>query len=86
VRTADCLPVALFSSSAAGVIHAGWRGLASGVLESGLEAMRSAGDVRAATRQAMRYMRRSRKWARVPGQGRTPISPGSPRSACLRPG
>lgn len=44
VRTADCLPVALFSSSAAGVIHAGWRGLASGVLESGLEAMRSAGD------------------------------------------
>lgn len=44
VRTADCLPVALFSSSAAGVIHAGWRGLAAGVLAAGVEAVRSAGD------------------------------------------
>jgi YfiH family protein len=43
VRTADCLPVALFSPSAAGVIHAGWRGLEAGVLGAGVEAMESAG-------------------------------------------
>ena len=39
VRTADCLPVALFSPSAAGVVHAGWRGLAAGVLDAGVAAM-----------------------------------------------
>ncbi len=44
VRTADCLPVALFSPFAAGVIHAGWRGLAAGVLAAGVGAMRGAGD------------------------------------------
>lgn len=43
VRTADCLPVALFSPSAAGVVHAGWRGLAGGVLDAGVEAMERAG-------------------------------------------
>lgn len=43
VRTADCLPVALFSPSAAGVIHAGWRGLAAGVLAEGVGAMERAG-------------------------------------------
>lgn len=43
VRTADCLPVALFSPEAAGVLHAGWRGLAGGVVASGMEAMASAG-------------------------------------------
>ena len=50
VRTADCLPVALFSEHAAGVVHAGWRGLAGGVLVAGVEAVRSAGPgtVRAA--------------------------------------
>lgn len=44
VRTADCLPVALFSPSAAGVLHAGWRGLASGVVAGGMAAMAEAGE------------------------------------------
>lgn len=33
VLTADCLPVALASADAVGMVHAGWRGLAAGVLE-----------------------------------------------------
>lgn len=33
VQTADCLPVALLASDALAVIHAGWRGLAAGILQ-----------------------------------------------------
>lgn len=42
VLTADCLPVVLASSdgSALGIAHAGWRGLAAGVLEKTLEGLR----------------------------------------------
>ena len=43
VLTADCLPVALGSSGAVAVVHAGWRGLAAGVLEEGLRALRELG-------------------------------------------
>lgn len=41
VLTADCLPVVLMASDAScvGIAHAGWRGLAAGVLESLLSAM-----------------------------------------------
>ena len=39
VLVADCLPVALAGPHAAGVVHAGWRGLAGGVLEAGVEAL-----------------------------------------------
>jgi YfiH family protein len=39
VLTADCLPVALAGPGAAGVVHAGWRGLAGGVLEAGVAAL-----------------------------------------------
>lgn len=41
VLTADCLPVALASTNAIAMVHAGWRGLADGVLESGVEALRA---------------------------------------------
>jgi YfiH family protein len=45
VLTADCLPVALGSSTAVAMLHAGWRGLSAGVLESGVAAVRELGDV-----------------------------------------
>jgi YfiH family protein len=40
VLTADCLPVALSTGDAVAMIHAGWRGLAAGVLEEGVHALR----------------------------------------------
>ncbi len=43
VVTADCLPVALVCEGAVGMVHAGWRGLAGGVLEDGLRALRELG-------------------------------------------
>jgi len=41
VLTADCLPVALVAPGAVAMVHAGWRGLAAGVLEEGVRAVRS---------------------------------------------
>jgi hypothetical protein len=38
VLTADCLPVALAGPGGVGMVHAGWRGLAAGVLEAGVAA------------------------------------------------
>jgi purine-nucleoside/S-methyl-5'-thioadenosine phosphorylase / adenosine deaminase len=38
VLTADCLPVALAGPGVVGMVHAGWRGLAHGVLEAGVAA------------------------------------------------
>lgn len=42
IMTADCLPVVMASEdgTALGVAHAGWRGLAQGVLENTLDALR----------------------------------------------
>ena len=37
---ADCLPVALGNAEAVAMVHAGWRGLAAGVLEEGVRAVR----------------------------------------------
>jgi YfiH family protein len=37
---ADCLTVALAGGGAVAVVHAGWRGLAGGVLQSGVRALR----------------------------------------------
>lgn len=48
VLTADCLPVALGTNGAVAMIHAGWRGLAAGVLEEGVRAVEElggAGDI-----------------------------------------
>jgi polyphenol oxidase len=39
VLTADCLPVALCCRGAVAMLHAGWRGLAAGVLEEGVRAL-----------------------------------------------
>ncbi len=43
VLTADCLPVALVAREAVAILHAGWRGLAGGVLEEGVRALRELG-------------------------------------------
>jgi YfiH family protein len=40
---ADCLPVALGTDGAVAMVHAGWRGLAAGVLEEGVRAIRELG-------------------------------------------
>jgi polyphenol oxidase len=43
VLTADCLPVALAGTAAVAMLHAGWRGIAAGVLEQGVLALRELG-------------------------------------------
>lgn len=43
VLTADCLPVAVGGEAAVAMLHAGWRGLAAGVLEEGVRALRELG-------------------------------------------
>jgi hypothetical protein len=51
VLTADCLPVALAGPGAVAMLHAGWRGLAAGVLEEGVGAvreLRAGGPIQAA--------------------------------------
>jgi YfiH family protein len=40
VFTADCLPIAVVAPNAVAALHAGWRGLAAGVLEEGVAALR----------------------------------------------
>jgi YfiH family protein len=43
VLTADCLPVALGCTGAVAMLHAGWRGLAAGVIEEGVRALQEVG-------------------------------------------
>lgn len=45
VLVADCLPVILASDGAVAALHTGWRGLADGVLEEGVRALREVGGV-----------------------------------------
>lgn len=47
VSVADCAPVLLTSpEGVVGAVHAGWRGLAAGVVERAVDAMRAVGAVR----------------------------------------
>jgi polyphenol oxidase len=46
--TADCLPIALVAPEGIGMLHAGWRGLANGVIANGVEALRQVGAGRIA--------------------------------------
>jgi purine-nucleoside/S-methyl-5'-thioadenosine phosphorylase / adenosine deaminase len=43
VMTADCLPVAVAGPGAVAMLHAGWRGLAGGILAEGVDAVRELG-------------------------------------------
>ncbi|HVF73676.1 MAG TPA: polyphenol oxidase family protein [Acidimicrobiales bacterium] len=43
VFTADCAPVALAADGVIGAVHAGWRGLAAGVVQAAVEEMRRLG-------------------------------------------
>jgi YfiH family protein len=43
VLTADCLPIAVAGDGAAAMLHAGWRGLAGGVITEGVRAVRELG-------------------------------------------
>ena len=40
VRTADCVPALLTSAEGIALLHAGWRGLAAGILEAGVRGFR----------------------------------------------
>ena len=44
VLTADCLPVALAGRAGVAMVHAGWRGIAAGVLEQGVLALLELGS------------------------------------------
>jgi purine-nucleoside/S-methyl-5'-thioadenosine phosphorylase / adenosine deaminase len=43
VMTADCLPVAVAGQGGVAMLHAGWRGLAGGILARGVEILRALG-------------------------------------------
>jgi copper oxidase (laccase) domain-containing protein len=61
VLTADCLPVIVATEGAVVALHAGWRGLAAGVLEEGVAAVREVGE--------MSFERGARAGARVRARG-----------------
>jgi YfiH family protein len=44
VRTADCAPLVLVGSRSVGVVHAGWRGLAAGIVAGAVDALRALDD------------------------------------------
>ena len=44
IRVADCVPILVAGSGAVAAIHAGWRGVAAGVVAASIRAMRAEGD------------------------------------------
>jgi YfiH family protein len=45
IATADCVPIIVEGDRSVAVLHAGWRSVAAGIIEAGLEAMRTLGDI-----------------------------------------
>lgn len=45
IQTADCLPVMILSGASIALVHAGWRGLACGILERALDKLLVESDV-----------------------------------------
>lgn len=44
IATADCVPIIVEGDRSVAVLHAGWRGVAAGIVSAGLESMRALGD------------------------------------------
>jgi len=44
IATADCMPIIVEGDRSVAILHAGWRSVAAGIIEAGLEAMRTLGD------------------------------------------
>lgn len=44
IRTADCVPIALYNHGAVGAVHAGWKGLEAGVVERSVAALSELAD------------------------------------------
>ncbi len=72
VLTADCLPVIIASPSAVAAVHAGWRGLAAGVLEEGVRAVRELGPVDALDARSGSERERAAEIVAVIGPGAGP--------------
>jgi hypothetical protein len=47
IRTADCVPIVAVAGDAVGVVHAGWRGLAEGVIAAAVDVLRERGPIHA---------------------------------------
>ena len=45
IATADCVPIVIEGDASVAVIHAGWRGVAAGVIEAGRSDMEAIGDI-----------------------------------------
>lgn len=45
IATADCVPIAIAGSSSIAIVHAGWRGLAKGIIEKAIRSFDTLGDM-----------------------------------------
>ena len=95
VFTADCTPLLLAAEGAVAAIHAGWRGVAAGIIEEGVAALREAGRQRAGhgarrARRARLLLRGRRggpcsiRGPRRPPGGAQPRPPGGDRREARR--